>query len=48
MSGTRDNDPPDSTVPAGAEQEEPTGTPTSDRYESETAHSEGGKRSHAP
>jgi|HubBroStandDraft_5_1064220.scaffolds.fasta_scaffold539415_2 hypothetical protein len=40
MSGTRDNDPPDSTVPEGADQEEPTGTPTSHRHESETSHSE--------
>jgi hypothetical protein len=40
MSGTRDDDPPDSTVPEGAEQEEPTGTPTSHRHESETARSD--------
>lgn len=40
MSDTRDNDPPDSTVPKGADEEEPTGTPTSDRHKSETCHAD--------
>jgi hypothetical protein len=44
MSGTRDNNPPDSTVPEGAETEEPTGTPTSERHKSETAHSGSGRK----
>ncbi|MEJ0045828.1 MAG: hypothetical protein WDN04_06660 [Rhodospirillales bacterium] len=45
MSGTSKTETPDSVAPEGAEQEEPTGTPTSDRYEQETARSANERKS---